>query len=361
MKIESVRAYAFSIPSKRPSSEVPWVWGDLAQVYVEVRTADGLVGYGEAFAYGVPKATASVVNDTLRPLLEGEDATRIKALTHKMFQRTHIFGRHGITTFAIGGVEMALWDLAGKRAGMPLYDLLGGAGSKQVPAYASLVRYPEEHSLIAEQSAQAVKEGYTMIKLHQITAPSVEMSRKVIGDDIPITVDINCEWSPFDAIRMAVEMNEYDLLWLEEPVWPPEDFKGLATVQATGGVPLAAGENACTLHPFREMMEAEAVSFVQPSVIKVGGIAEFLKVAQLADLMGFELAPHSPYFGPGFLATLHLIAHTGQARWVEKIYFDLEVDLFKGDLKFANGSYTLPEGPGLGLDLNLDALKQYAL
>ena len=361
MKITEVRAHAFGVPSTRKSKDVPWVWGRLTQVYVEVKTDDGLVGIGECFAYGIPLASAAVVNETLRPLLVGEDARQIAPLTQKLFQKTHLFGRYGISTFAISGVEMALWDLAGKRAGKPLYELLGGAASTQVPAYASLVRYPEEHPQIRADAEKAMDEGYTLLKLHQVTAASVGMGREVIGPDVPLTVDINCEWSPFHAIEMADAMNEYNLYWLEEPVWPPEDHAGLAQVQTTSGVPLAAGENWCTDWQFKQAMEMGAVTFVQPSVTKVGGIGEWLKVAHLARVNGFEMAPHSPYFGPGFVATLHLIAHTAQARWIEKIYFDPDVQLFVEPLKLAKGSYTLPSGPGLGVELNWKALEPYRL
>jgi len=361
MKIESVEAHAFGVPSRRTSQDVPWVWGRLTQVFVRIRTEDGLEGIGECFAYGIPKASASVVNETLRPMLEGQDATQIAHLTETMFRKTHLFGRYGICTFAISGVEMALWDLAGKRAGMPLHQLLGGAASDKVPAYASLVRYPEGNEQIATDAKKAMGEGYSMLKLHQSTTESVGMGRKAIGADVPLTVDINCEWSPFEATAMAVALDEHDLLWLEEPVWPPEDFAGLAEVQAASGVPLAAGENACTVNQFRDMAQEGAVTFMQPSVTKVGGIGEFLKVAQLARQSGYELAPHSPYFGPGFVASLHLIAHTAQASWIEKIYFDLEIDLFKNPPAFSDGVYTLPQGPGLGVELDWETLEGFRL
>jgi L-alanine-DL-glutamate epimerase-like enolase superfamily enzyme len=361
MKITEVVAHTYGVPSARRAKDVPWVWGRLTQVYVEVKTEDGRVGIGECFAYGVPHATASVVNHTLRPLLVGQDARQIAPLTHTMQQRTHLFGRYGVTVFAISGVEMALWDLAGKRAGQPLYALLGGAASTRVPAYASLVRYPEEHAQIRADAEEAMAQGYTALKVHQVTAPSVGMARKAIGPDVPLTVDINCEWSPFHAIEMAEALNEHDLYWLEEPVWPPEDFHGLAQVQGTSGVALAAGENWCTDWQFRQALELGAVTFVQPSVTKVGGVGEWLKVAHLARAYGCELAPHSPYFGPGFAATLHLIAHTGQARWIERIYFDLEVALFREPLAFADGVYTLPDGPGLGVELDWEALEPFRL
>ncbi|HEX7925979.1 MAG TPA: enolase C-terminal domain-like protein, partial [bacterium] len=143
------------------------------------------------------------------------------------------------------------------------------------------------------------------------------------------------------------------------PVWPPEDFAGLSEVQNSTGVPLSSGENACTAVQFKAMIDADAVTFLQPSVIKVGGVSEFLKVAALVEAANLELAPHSPYFGPGFVASLHLIAHTARAKWIEKIYFDLESTLFNKPLKFEKGNYHLPDGPGLGLDMDPNVLKEY--
>ncbi|MEE8433671.1 MAG: mandelate racemase/muconate lactonizing enzyme family protein [bacterium] len=361
MKIKDVKAIRLAIPTKKTGIQVPWVWGARTIVIVEVTTEDGLTGYGEAFGYGAPEAVTAVVNHTLRPHLIGQDARDIAGLNLAMYQKTHLWGRYGITTFGISGVDIALWDLAGKRAGMPLADLLGGASSREVPAYASLVRYEEGAGEISEHAAQAVREGYGMIKLHQSAVESVALAREAIGDEMPLTVDINCQWSPLKSTEMAIAMDEYDLTWLEEPVWPPEDFAGLAAVQEGGGVPLAAGENACTAHQFQAMAEAGAVSYMQPSATKVGGISEFLKVATLAETFNLGLAPHSPYFGPGFLATLHLIAHCGRARWVEKIYFDLEVSPFSPALEPVNGVYQLPDGPGLGLELNADVVKEFSI
>jgi L-alanine-DL-glutamate epimerase-like enolase superfamily enzyme len=130
---------------------------------------------------------------------------------------------------------------------------------------------------------------------------------------------------------------------------------------ASTGVPLASGENACTAHQFKLMMEAGAVAYAQPSVIKVGGIAEFLKIATLTETYNLSLAPHSPYFGPGFLATLHLLAHTRQARWIEKLYMDLETTVFTEPLAFKDAVYTLPDDPGLGREIDPNVLKEYRM
>ena len=243
---------------------------------------------------------------------------------------------------------------------MPLYQLLGGAESREVKAYASLVRYSDRDQMVAD-AEKASGEGYEMLKLHQIDVESIRRGREAMGDDPFLTVDVNCQWPPHQAVEMALAMDEYDLHWLEEPVWPPEDFRGLAAVMEESGVPLAAGENACTAHQFRYMIDEGAVRYPQPSVVKVGGISEFLKVATLAEAANMELAPHSPYFGPGFVATLHLIAHTRRARWIEKLYCDLETSIYTPALEIQDGTYTIPEGPGLGVDVAPHVLKEYAL
>ncbi len=185
------------------------------------------------------------------------------------------------------------------------------------------------------------------------------MAREAIGPDVPLTVDINCEWSPARAVEMALAMDDHELLWLEEPVWPPEDFQGLARTRAESGVALASGENLCTAMQFRQLAAAGAVDYLQPSVTKVGGITQFMEVAALALREGLELAPHSPYFGPGFAATLHLLAHVTQIRWVEKIFFQLEVEPFRNPLRITDGAFAVPEEPGLGVTMDWDALEPF--
>ena len=140
-------------------------------------------------------------------------------------------------------------------------------------------------------------------------------------------------------------------MFLEEPVWPPEDFATLADVRTKGGLNIAAGENACTVHQFRQMMKAGAVSHAQPSVIKVGGITEYLRVVALADELGVRLAPHSPYFGPGLLATLQLLSLRDDASFVEMFYMKRAACLWRGRIDVdANGDVEVPQGPGLGYE-----------
>ncbi len=359
MKITDVQAHLLAIPLKEVDFPATWVWGGFNQIIVEIKTDEGITGYGEAFGYGIPNAVASAINHGLRPMLIGADPTDISSLHDRMLKQNHIYGRYGITIFAISGVDIALWDIAGKCANLPLYRLLGGTAKAKIPAYASLVKYGNQNDLKAA-ALHAQRAGSKMIKLHQLEAESLKTFRSAVGDEIGLTVDVNCAWTAKQALEKAMEFAPYRLDWLEEPIFPPEDFRSLSRLGALTGMPLASGENACTVFQFQEMLEAEAVTYIQPSVIKVGGVTEWRKVATVAELFNAVITPHSPYFGPGLLATIHLVATHPLAEWVEYLYVNLEASVFKKAPRFEKGYIEVPQGPGLGLEVDPAVIKHYS-
>jgi D-galactarolactone cycloisomerase len=359
MKIARVEAVPLSIPftyggNRRLAGSD---WRKLDFCLVRVETDSGAVGWGDAFAYSCRRTVASAVSDMVAPLAVGHDAADIAGLHAKLQRELHLFGRYGITVFAISALDIALWDLAGKVAGKPVYALLGGAKRKRIPCYASLLRYTEP-KLVAEYCRRALGEGYDAIKLHEITEDAIAGARAVVPRGVPLMVDTNCEWTPEGAIAAAKRFRAFDLEWLEEPVFPPEDFRSLRAVGEASGVPIAAGENFCFATQFEALFEARAVTFAQPSVTKVGGITEFLKVVALADSRGVRLAPHSPYFGPGALASLHLLAARGDARF-ECFYLWPEGKLYGAALDPVGGALDVPDGPGLGADPDPEVIRRF--
>lgn len=359
MQITDVQAILLNIPQQPDEFASPWVSGGFGhQILVVVETDAGITGYGEAFGYGVPHATVAVVNQTLKPMLIGQDPSQITTIQEQLYRQTHLFGRYGVTTFAISGVDIALWDIAAKRANMSLVQMLGGMTKRDIPTYASLVRYAEP-SQVQTVTERALSEGYEAIKLHQIDVESLRLARDVAGEDIPLMMDINCAWMPEEAMEMAQLFTPEEPYWLEEPLWPPEDFEGLAQLGSQSGIPIATGENACTVFQFRQMIEAGAATFIQPSVTKVGGITEWRKIAALAESYNVSLAPHSPYFGPGLLATAHLVAATPRAMWLEYFYTRPEASVFKGFPEVTNGAFPLPDGPGIGLEIDPEVINRY--
>ncbi len=330
-------------------------------VLVEVSTDAGLTGWGDAFGYVCARTTCTAVEEMIAPQargLEVPDAAGIPAFMDQIQRNLHLFGRYGVTMFAISALDIALWDLASKSEGVPLHQLLGAAKRARIPAYASLLRIgaPKE---IARECEGALRKGYGAIKLHETTTAAVFAAREAIGRDIPLMVDMNCPLDGSSAIAFAQACRPAAPMFLEEPVWPPEDFVTLAEVRAKGGLDIAAGENACTVHQFRQMMTAVAVSYAQPSVIKVGGITEFVKIAALGDELGIRIVPHSPYFGPGFLATLQLMCLRDDGL-IEVFYMKRAACLWRGQIDAdSTGTIEIPRGPGLGYEPDLSVMQQY--
>ena len=324
---------------------------------LRIETEDGLMGWGEAFAFKGAEALVAVVNKLLKPSLLGADSSDIARIIHRLQFENHLWGRYGLTLFAISAVDIALWDLAGKRAGKPLYSILGGQHNA-LKAYASLPRYGNGE-IASELASRAVQEGYQHIKLHEVDPEVIAQVRRAIGPDIGLMVDANCGWNEPDAITTARGMRDLDLMMIEEPVFPPEDFDALARVQKVGGIPIAAGECACTLYEFQHMLKAGAVSFAQPSVSKVGGIGEFLKISDLCRQYAVPLMPHSPYLGPGFLATMHLLSALHSDSLLECIYPDEIRSRFYPGLTQRDGVMSPPQEPGLGLDPDQSVIEKY--
>jgi D-galactarolactone cycloisomerase len=363
MKIAKVESISIKVPFNfggAPTGYGGRNWTTNNILLVKVETDSGITGWGEAFCYGCTDAVKGALDSMIAPVVAGKDARDIARLSWELQQSLHLFGRYGITIFALSGLDIALWDIAGKAAGLPLHRLLGGAGQTSLPAYASLLKYRDPER-VAARTRQAVQEGYRHIKLHETEEPEVRAAREASGDDVKIMVDTNCPWTPEEARLMALKLRPYDLHWLEEPIFPPEDFTAIARLRAGTGVAMAAGENNCTAFQFRDMFAANAVDYAQPSVTKVGGVTEFMKVAALADAAGVTLMPHSPYFGPGFLATLQLAAARGQrGGMIERYHMDLEASLYGKLIDPVDGAFNVPDGPGLGRDPDPDVIKTYS-
>jgi len=330
-------------------------------VVVEVTTDSGLTGWGDAFAYFSPRTTCTAIAEMVAPQVKGKtvpDASEIPAFIEQIHRSLHLFGRYGITMFAISGLDIALWDLAARAKGVPVHRLLGQAKRTKIPAYASLLRIGKAEA-VASECERALRLGYGAIKLHEITLPPIFAGRGAIESSTPLMVDMNCPLDGPSAIAFAKDCRDAHPMFLEEPVWPPEDFRTLAEVRANGGLDIAAGENACTVYQFRQMMEAGALSHAQPSVIKVGGITEFQKVAAAGDELGVKIIPHSPYFGPGFLATLQLLALRDDG-YIEVFFMKRAACLWRGRIDAdANGHIEVPHGAGLGFEPDREVMEQY--
>jgi len=352
MKITRVETLVLNLPLVIDAA-TPMLHGhprtSIDMLLVRVETDAGLTGWGEAFGHRIFHATRAAIDTLLAPLCVGRDPRQIAALNEDLQRVLHGVGRNGPTIYGLSGIDIALWDIAGKAAGVPIYRLLGGSARPTLPAYASLLRYGDADA-VAHYTEQALGRGYRHVKLHEITVPEITAARAVAGPGLPIMVDTNCPWTVPQAVAMARRLAPLDLYWLEEPVWPPENVAGLAEVRTQGGIPTAAGENYGTAWDFRRAFEAGAITYAQPSVTKIGGITEMRRVMALADLFGVPVIPHSAYFGPGLLASIHCIAALAPTGLVERFYCDFEENPLGDAIHPRDGHLAVPQGPGLGVD-----------
>ena len=365
MIITRVEPIPLRIPFKAGNTSDASAWGDgnlpaADSLLVKVTTDQGLIGWGEAFGFRAVASAKIAIDQLSAPLCIGQDARRIEPLMLDVQKKLHVFGRGGALAFAISAVDIALWDIAGKAANMPLCRLLGG-GAADLAYYASLVRYSDP-SVVRTTVRQAIDAGFDTLKLHEIEISAIRAAREEAGPDIELTLDVNCPWTLTQARAIADDLKTIDLKWLEEPLWPPENIGGLAELRSATGIPIAAGENIYTLMDFERLLAARAVDFVQPSPAKMGGISELRKVFPLAAVHNTTVMPHSFYDGPGLLAAIHATAALGTAdSMIEWRWLDLEATIYGHGLRPKHGRISVPQGAGLGIDPDPDVIGKFRL
>ena len=333
---------------------------------VRVRTDEGLVGYGECSPMNNPLVAAHIAH-ALAPLVVGGDPFDVEASLERMLIATYKLAGQSMA-MAASGIEIALWDIMGKALGQPIYKLLGGAYRKRIPMYASSMRRdisPEEEA--SRLAGLVEKHGFPAVKVRvgnvfgfdEDAAPGrslalVKEVRAVLGDSIEIMVDANSCYSAPRAIELGRALEQYRIFHFEEPC-PYWDLQSTAQVAAALDLPVAGGEQDWQLPRFREMLEQGAVDIVQPDLIKAGGFSVCKKIAHLAEAFGRVCTPHQtqPF---GTLANLHFAASTPNCRYFQEYNIEphpLRDSLFREPvLEVKDGCLTVPEGPGLGVEIN---------
>jgi L-alanine-DL-glutamate epimerase-like enolase superfamily enzyme len=357
---------------------------------VEIETDTGLIGIGEAGSAGGPLASTQVViEQELKPLLVREDPLRIEYLWQKMFLRTRQHGRRGIVMHAISGIDIALWDLAGKVAKLPLYRLFGAYRDK-VEAYASGGFYQQGKDVAAlvEEAQRAAARGYKALKMKIGRNPStqtnlremlphhrecvvsleedlarVEAVRQALGPEAKLMVDVNCAWSPALAMQMGKTLEPYNLYWIEEPV-ATDDIRGSAEVARALGTAIAGYETEVGLYGFRALITQGAVDIVQPDLTWAGGFTECRRIAAFAHAYNLMVAPHAFSSALTLVASLHLLASIPNGLILE---FDQNPHALREELlqepisADQEGWVALPERPGLGVELDPVTIERYRL
>jgi L-alanine-DL-glutamate epimerase-like enolase superfamily enzyme len=325
-------------------------------LYVRVTTSGGVVGWGESFGSARPMVVAAFDN-WVRRLAVGQSASDVE-LIPRVERMLVSLSRSGPLAHALAGLDIALWDIRGKLAGVPVSTLLGGAKRSHVQCYASLLQYYGNPEYIKRNTARALERGFRYVKLHERTAEALAAAREVTGPDIPLMVDTNCAWTPAEAESAVMAMAPYKPFWVEEPIYPPDDFEALAKLRANAGVPVGIGENATSLRDFRRMVTIGKADFIQPAMVKLG-ITAMAKVAAEVEQAGAVCVPNAFYIGPAFLAVLHCVAAKDKDSPLERMFADFGATPFAKTVPIINGSVEVPQGPGLGADPEDSLIAQF--
>lgn len=360
MKIQSVQTDHYRIPLPTVLSDS--THGDIthfALITARVRTDDGQEGLGYTYTVGNIGGAAvyAVIERDLSPLLIGSDSSRIEQLWEQMWWHVHFTGRGGLTAFAIAAVDIALWDLKGKREGEPLWRVLGGH-DPQVHAYAGGIDLHLTPEDLVKQAEGFLEQGFQAIKMKvgrdrlSEDVERVAAMRAALGPDFPLLVDANMRWSVSQAIRAARAFQPYDLYWLEEPIIP-DDIDGHARVAREGGIPLATGENLHSVYEFQHMITRGCIAFPEPDVATVGGITPWMKIAHLAETHNLPITTHGVHD-----LQVHLLAAIPNASYLEVHGFGLDRFL-RHPLTLVNGQATAPERPGHGVVFDWEALEAH--
>ena len=333
---------------------------------VRIETDDGREGWGEGFGHFSNPGTEAILKDLIAPWFIGRDETDLDGVMNEAHRSFFGFGRQGPCMYALSALDTALWDLAAQRAGKPLYQVLGGpAEDVEITRYASLMRYGGDREAIARNTQRAADLGFPMIKLHEREMPAFMAAREAAPEGVAITLDVNCPWSVAEAAAMARDLKAQEavkggFLWLEEPVWPPEDFDGLARVRAEGTA-ISGGENVGSIVEFGNAIKAGAFDIIQPSVAKMGGVSTVKEVFSLGAAAGLRVVPHSFYWGPGYVATAHILAAQPTPEWLETAFIAYEetphdlIDPFDPKLTLS------ADRPGLGFVADRDLFERYLI
>ena len=332
-------------------------------VFLEIESDAGVTGR----AGPISEELARTIGAQFRSLLLGEDPVATERIWDRMYRHA-VHGRKGSEMMAISVVDCALWDLKGNWLGQPVYRLLGGPVRETFPAYASALGYSLEPERVRERAKEIVAQGYTATKWFFRHGPTdgregiaknvelVRTLREAVGPDVDIMLDAWMSWDVPYTVQMSERLAEYEPRWIEEPVLP-DKIDAYAQIRERSLVPIAGGEHEYTRWGLKQLMDAEAVDVLQPDIYWAGGISELMKICAMASAYDLPVIPH----GHSTPATVHLIAAQPEVtcpileyliKWNEVHQFFL-----KHPLKPVEGMVTVPQGPGMGMELDPEKIE----
>ena len=351
------------------------------QVIVRVDTDEGISGWGECCTGGeygeAAEAVKVLIEKGFAKRVDGESPLEFRKLWNRLYDETVWFGRRGLTIFALSGLDTALVDITAKAKGVSACELLGGRFNESVPLYASLLFDMDDPEDTAKKGGAYVGRGYGAVKYGWGMLPRkafgidadrdeaiVRTIREAIGDGVKLMVDVGryVKWDAEHAISMVKRLRKYNIFWLEEPL-PQDDVEGYVKLTREVDTPIAAGECLYTAFDFFDVIQRNALDVVQPDVSKVGGISEAKRIVDYADQHNVRWVPHNWSTAINSAASLQLCASSPKGFLMEfkQEPNPLISEIIKQPFKITQGKMQVPTNPGLGIEINEDAIEKYRL
>ncbi|GGG23339.1 D-galactarolactone cycloisomerase [Caldovatus sediminis] len=376
MKVTGVACHLLQAKVEKPfTSARGWLYTTRASCIVEITTDAGITGWGEC--YGPAAVNKTLIETQYAPRVLGRDPFDVEVVWEDLYNRIKDYGPSGFSITALSGIDIALWDVMGRAVGKPIHKLIGGAHRKEVIAYATGLYFTDMDRLVEEAVEEArgyAAQGFRAIKMKiglgdpRLDLRRVQAVREAIGPEVGLAVDANHCFTVPQAIRLGRMLEPLDLLWFEEPI-SPEDHDGYVEVTRALDLAVAGGENDFTRWGFRDIVARKAMDIIQPDVCAAGGLSECRKIAALASAHGVECVPHAWGSAIGLAATIQWLAAMPDTPPAfrpippmlefEQTPNPLRDELAREPIRQANGIVRVPDGPGIGIEVDREALMRW--
>lgn len=375
MKIKSIESFILTDRLKESFYFSQWEYAERRICIVKITSDTGHIGWGEGYG---PAGVIKAGIEHLAPFLIGQNPLETETIWGRMYRRTLDYARRGILVSAISAIDVALWDLKGKILEQPVYLLLGGKKRDKIIPYATGMYFSNSERLghvLAEEAKHYASLGYKAMKMKvglgiEEDIEYVKLVREAIGPDIKLMIDANHAYNLREAIQLAKAVEPYNIYWFEEPI-SPEYYEQYAELRSKTSIPIAGGECEYLRFGFQTLLQSKSVDILQPDICGTGGLTEAKRIAVLASVYGVEIVPHTWGTGIAIAAAIHFISNLdimpGRLK-TPNCYMEydrtengLRDELTSTEMVFQNGEIKISDTPGLGFELNEDALYKYAL
>lgn len=389
MKITKIETFILRVPlGEKTFFSSQCAFPERNSLLVRLETDEGVYGWGEGGQYGPPEPVQSAIEYVLKPIVIGRNPLDKDIIWHQMYNHTKDFGQKGTYIEAISAIDIALWDICGKMLGVPVARLMGGRQRTAVEMYATGCYYRGDQYLDLGKTLESLKEeaaGYVELGFHMLKikvgllsveddARRVEAIRQVVGDQVKLFADCNHAYNANTAVRMGRILQEYNLMFMEEPVLP-EDVEGYRFVREKLDIAIAGGECEFTVYGFKRLISKGCLDIAQPDICCTGGLSEYLRIRAIAQAYHVAVIPHA--WGSGIalavalqaLSSTPLEPHTANPIVCQNepmIEYDrnfnpLRDELLVHNIGIKDGKVEVPDGSGLGVDVDMDVLKKYVV